>query len=161
MNLEEAIKWAERDNTSLFGKGGGSTLVYYVCRWNDEYVVNSNSYMDRHPDVEWIYNTRDKKIIMEKTVIIEGWVESEAGWGTRPDGATIHLTKEDSENYIAGYWDTMPDKTPSEYSRPNGVTKVAKVSDDLYKRVKATENGLDLHQSDYVELLKEDIEFIL
>ena len=51
MNLEEAIKWAERDTTSLFGKGGGSKLAYYVCHWNDGYIVHSNSYMDRHPDV--------------------------------------------------------------------------------------------------------------
>jgi len=66
VNLKEAIKWAERDITSLFGKGGGSKLAYYVCRWNDEYIVHSNTFMDRHPEVEWVYNTIDKKIIMEE-----------------------------------------------------------------------------------------------
>lgn len=68
MNLEEAIRWAERDTTSLFGRGGGSKLTYYVCRWNDEYIVNSNSYMDRHPYVKWVYNTIDKVIIDEEEI---------------------------------------------------------------------------------------------
>jgi len=35
-------------------------LVYYVCPWNDEYIVRSNSEIERHPDIEWVYNTRDK-----------------------------------------------------------------------------------------------------
>jgi len=59
VNLKEAIEWVERDRTSLFGSGF-SKLVYYVCPWNDEYIVRSNSEIERHPDIEWVYNTRDK-----------------------------------------------------------------------------------------------------
>lgn len=62
MNLKEAIKWAERDKTSLFGDGN-SKLVYYVIPWNDDYCVVSNSHIERNPDIEWVYNTKDKEII--------------------------------------------------------------------------------------------------
>lgn len=65
MNLKEAIAWAERDTISLFGRGGGSKLAYYVCPWNDEYVVHCNSYMKRNPDVKWVYNTIDKEVVIE------------------------------------------------------------------------------------------------
>jgi hypothetical protein len=46
------------------------------------------------------------------------WLESEKGWGTRPDGYSLHPTKEACEQYIRNYWLTMPNEVPDEYSRP-------------------------------------------
>lgn len=49
------------------------------------------------------------------------WTEYERGWGQRPDGSTLHLTKEDADAYIKEYWDGMPDRSlgvPDEYSAP-------------------------------------------
>lgn len=37
------------------------------------------------------------------TAILETWTESEAGWGTRPDGGSLHLTKEDYKKFIDDY----------------------------------------------------------
>ncbi len=37
----------------------------------------------------------------EKTVIIQNWEESERGWGTRPDGWTIHIDREQSVRMIS------------------------------------------------------------
>ena len=60
MNLEEAIKWAERDVTNLSGIVEAKTIVYYVVPWNDGYVVLTESHIKRHPDIKWVYNTKDK-----------------------------------------------------------------------------------------------------
>lgn len=46
------------------------------------------------------------------------WIESERGWGQRPDGFSLHLTKQNADEYIKAYWDSMPDAVPDEYSAP-------------------------------------------
>lgn len=47
------------------------------------------------------------------------WTESEAGWGQRPDGHTLHFSKEMADAYIKAHWDGMPATVPSCYSRPS------------------------------------------
>lgn len=51
-------------------------------------------------------------------VVVQYWEESERGWGTRPDGISVHLTDNDRQLYIQNYWRKMPDSIPDEYSRP-------------------------------------------
>ena len=46
------------------------------------------------------------------------WAEHERGWGSRPDGCTLHLSKIDANEFIKEYWDRQPDETPYEYSAP-------------------------------------------
>ena len=46
------------------------------------------------------------------------WFESERGWGIRSDGYSLHESKTDVMSYIRDYWDSMPDMSPDEYSRP-------------------------------------------
>lgn len=46
------------------------------------------------------------------------WEESERGWGTRPDGVSLHKSKADCDAYVKKYWEGMPDRAPDEYSRP-------------------------------------------
>jgi len=36
-------------------------------------------------------------------VVYVSWEESERGWGTRPDGCSLHLTKADFEIYLDNY----------------------------------------------------------
>lgn len=68
MNLKEAINHAERlapKNKGISESSlGFSLIVYYVCPWNEGYMVCPDSQIKRHPDIKWIYNTKDK-IIME------------------------------------------------------------------------------------------------
>lgn len=52
--------------------------------------------------------------------ICQKWEESEEGWGTRPDGFSLHVSVEGLAKYIAAYWDGMPGEVPEEYSRPSG-----------------------------------------
>lgn len=51
------------------------------------------------------------------------WDESEAGWGVRPDGYSLHISEEDYNVYLKEYWKRMPKNTPHEYSRPGGYLK--------------------------------------
>lgn len=62
-------------------------------------------------------------------VIVQKWEESERGWGTRPDGYSIHPDKAALDRYVKAYWDRMPNETPDEYSRPHGTPYSAEVSD--------------------------------
>jgi hypothetical protein len=83
-------------------------------------------------------------------IFVQLWEESEAGWGVRPDGASLHLNESDSLIYVKEYWDKMPDTVPAEYSRPctgrlswQGVegagslsTGLLEVSEAAYERLK-------------------------
>ena len=75
-------------------------------------------------------------------VIVQKWEESERGWGTRPDGFSLHLTDTDREAYIKEYWDRMPESVPEEYSRPDGTPYKAEVDAATFAKVKASKNGV-------------------
>ena len=81
---------------------------------------------------------------MRKQVICQEWCESERGWGIRPDGYSLHLSKADLEQFIKEYWSTMPDETPEEYSRPKGKPYLVEIKDKLYRRVESSEKGIRL-----------------
>ena len=76
-----------------------------------------------------------KKFIL----ILETWTETESGWGCRPDGGSLHLTKEDHGKYVKEYWDRQPDRVngqpPHEYSRPDNNLTPVEVSEKLYSQV--------------------------
>jgi len=103
---------------------------------------------------------------MDKIAVIDSWTETEAGLGCRPDGASIHLTKEDYKSYVKKYWEELRERhgkqTPQEYSHPDENLKVIKVSDELYEDIKKSEGGYMLWNSKYNELKKEgQIEYIV
>jgi len=77
-----------------------------------------------------------------REVIVQKWEESEDGWGTRPDGYSLHLTDEDCRAYIQEYWDRMPAEVPDEYSRPDGTPYRAEVDEETFAAVQASENGI-------------------
>lgn len=52
------------------------------------------------------------------------WTEYERGWGSRPDGHTLHVSKELAEKFVEDYWAKMPDDVPDEYSSPSPVFHV-------------------------------------
>lgn len=63
-------------------------------------------------------------------VFYETWTESESGWGQRPDGCSLHVSKEERNKYVKEYWSEMPDETPVEYSRPDDNGKYIDIPDD-------------------------------
>ena len=83
------------------------------------------------------------------TVIGQNWEESERGWGCRPDGFTLHLTKECREAYIKAFLDRQkayndehlgPGLTPNEYTRVSGDLRVLSVSDEIYQKLMAAKD---------------------
>lgn len=74
--------------------------------------------------------------------ICQPWLESESGWGVRPDGYSLHKTKSDLDAYVQKYWDSMPDEAPSEYSRPCGNMFLCVIDEQTKKELDASENGI-------------------
>lgn len=67
-------------------------------------------------------------------VVCQKWEESERGWGTRPDGFSLHVSREAMEKFIRDIY--APRKgavaIPDEYDRPDGTPYEVGVSDDVY-----------------------------
>lgn len=78
----------------------------------------------------------------KQPVVCQEWIESERGWGTRPDGYSIHLTEADRVDYMKEYWDAQPAAVPDEYSRPTGNPTIIDVSPSFYRKLQKTKNGM-------------------
>jgi hypothetical protein len=87
-----------------------------------------------------------------KNAILDTWTESESGWGQKPDGCSIHLSKEDYKKYIKDYWDSMPDSAPVCYERPDGGLREIVVSNKLFKKIEKSNGGIRLCESELREI---------
>lgn len=88
------------------------------------------------------------------TALMQPWIESERGWGQRPDGCSLHKTSKDLHQFCEDYWAKMPEQTPDEYSRPDGSSRVIVISEELHNRLAKSENGIRLWQNEFRELMK-------
>jgi len=77
----------------------------------------------------------EKEEFEMKTVVVQKWEESELGWGSRPDGYTIHQSEQHRIDFIKSYWDSMPPSPPNEYSRPYGSSYLIDISVEDYKEL--------------------------
>ena len=69
------------------------------------------------------------------------WTESERGWGTRPDGYSLHLSENHAKKYVDDYWKKMPKDIPDEYSRPDqDVAFPIDISDVIAEELKIKKN---------------------
>ncbi len=83
-------------------------------------------------------------------VVAQDWEERERGWGSRPDGKTIHLTKTDCEAYCKEYAKNQDDSykkdggvgVPDEYSCPVGNPYNMGVNTEIYEQLKQSKNGI-------------------
>jgi len=77
-----------------------------------------------------------------QAILVE-WTESERGWGIRPDGYSVHLTKQAADDYFKEYWDSMPKAAPDEYSRPadKSLWETIVIADELYNILVASRTG--------------------
>ena len=67
--------------------------------------------------------------------IFQYWEESERGYGVRPNGCSIHSSKEEHMNFINGIYSSRTDEVPHEYDRVAGNPIVCFVSDEIFERV--------------------------
>jgi len=75
----------------------------------------------------------------------QDWEISELGWGTRPDGYSLHKSRHCAIQYIEEYWDGMPDEVPSEYSSPVGLQYPSSVAKGVCEVVLASGNGARIY----------------
>jgi len=86
-----------------------------------------------------------------RTALLQRYLESEAGWGQRPDGWTLHLDADDHKMFIKlkaqrqhEYFISQglrEGETPREYTRTDGDPKTVIVSEKVYQRLlRAAEN---------------------
>lgn len=68
-------------------------------------------------------------------VSLQIWEESERGFGSRPDGCSIHIDSEARIKYIDSIYDLRGDSVPNIYDRVIGSELEAFVDDDLFKMV--------------------------
>lgn len=78
-------------------------------------------------------------------VVCQLWEESEAGWGCRPDGWTVHESEADRVAFVKEYWARQPaGPTPSEYTRECGSPYLMDLDarSKLYEALKKSKNGV-------------------
>lgn len=81
-----------------------------------------------------------------RTVFIQNWEESERGYGTRPDGFTIHVDRKQRDEYVDWYYKTFNNSSyaPNSYTRIDGLPIEIEVSEELYDLIdKATKKTYD------------------
>jgi len=68
--------------------------------------------------------------------VFQFWEESERGWGTRPDGCSVHLNRVDLNIYVQNIYKNRLDEVPDEYDRIVGDPIECFISDQLYDKLK-------------------------
>ncbi len=80
----------------------------------------------------------------ERTVYVETWTEYERGWGSRPDGFTLHIDRGSHHRFVSRYNQEHNNsaEVPDEYSQADGNVRLVKVSEKLYQKVLSSGNGM-------------------
>lgn len=88
--------------------------------------------------------TQKTKVKPVQTYIVfaQLWLESERGWGQRPDGTTLHLSVEDAKTYIDNYNKThnTAATAPDEYTRATGEPFTVQVDKKVYAELEKSKN---------------------
>jgi hypothetical protein len=71
-------------------------------------------------------------------IVYDTWTEYERGWGSRPDGMSLHLNAADHKAFVADFdarYNNAP-TAPDEYTKADHKTKVVEVPESLYEQLK-------------------------
>jgi hypothetical protein len=80
----------------------------------------------------------DEEVVVDAQtfpVVCQAWLESERGWGCRPDGYTVHLSMADHREWIKHQEANLPTQVPDEYSRPAGEPFLHEVSSEIHNEL--------------------------
>lgn len=101
------------------------------------------------------------------------WEESERGYGTRPDGFSLHVSEDDGKEFVANFHKSLPMIVPHTYSRPfSGVFIPVVVSDSLHaftsaqvdRSYRSSANDMNkdlLARFDAVPMMKQQLEQLI
>lgn len=91
------------------------------------------------------------------TVLCQEWVERERGWGMRPDGFTLHLTKEDHDAWVKRHYARHTGPVPDEYTSTVGDPRMLAIDAAMYKNLTDNKesggNGIHVSRIDRSKLL--------
>ena len=106
-----------------------------------------------------------------KVAILEKWTEYERGWGSRPDGTSLHLTDKNYKLFVEDYLvkerqRNSSGKVPDEYTTFDSNPTIVQISDKLYKKLctknNKKNNGIWISNSDFNNHIKsKEIKYIL
>lgn len=87
----------------------------------------------------------------DNPVICQKWEESERGWGTRPDGFSLHVSREALTKFIREIYEPRQKETviPDEYDRPDGTPYDINVSDEVYADLVANGGSRRYYRHNY------------
>lgn len=90
----------------------------------------------------------DKKELEKRKfpVVVQKWEESERGWGTRPDGWTMHLTEADRAAFVDWYYKEhhTSASAPDEYTRTDGAPFIIDVDQTTYDNLAVAKKNNNL-----------------
>lgn len=86
-------------------------------------------------------------------IIMQLWEESERGFGTRPDGCSLHSDVAERDKFIRMIYEGRGSEVPDVYDRVVGDGMVAFVDDKLFNVIKR-DGSVKIFQSDLNNLLK-------
>lgn len=73
-------------------------------------------------------------------ILLQFWEESEKGWGTRPDGASIHIDNNYYLSYVNDIYNKRGDIVPDEYDRVVGSVIEVKAKDNIFNLLESSKS---------------------
>ena len=76
-----------------------------------------------------------------QSVLRQDWMESERGWGTRPDGCSLHIDYKSHTRFLEIHWGNRQQAyVPDEYSLPDGQPYWVNVNHGVYEKLVKRKN---------------------
>lgn len=137
-NKEISISHYLKEVEKLTEKAGEYENITLSMNKKNEFEVSLKA--DLKKDYQTEEQLKTQKLVKKPAIFslyaIE-WVEHERGWGSRPDGFSLHRSQEEAAKFVKDFYEKQPkDYVPDEYSRPcNEKAKLIQVSESLHDYV--------------------------
>lgn len=96
-----------------------------------------------------------QEIEQHYTAYLQPWTESERGWGSRPDGHTLHATLEARNAFVKKDHDDTRAKHGSEapdcYSFADGEPRLVRITKDAAERLARAIDGIWVTKGDIIK----------
>jgi len=124
-----------------------STLSKYIWKIVEHSTLTTILEGDEESVKEYLHEETKKTVHPDPDkkypVVVQNWTEYERGWGSRPDGISIHLSENHRNIYNLEFFKARSSgSVPDEYSNPSDNGFLADVSEEIYLDLAAEKYGL-------------------